>query len=197
MSLRAADKKISKKKQIYRPILDNPFTNEGHMWPHVEEQPFVWELLESTILSKARQFAHVPPKEWPWDIVTDFNEIARLLDGTVGVKEDVILYVCVKDSGVSSVLLQQIPLLCYMYEGNVTLVQLARGALPQIRAALAETPLECKDGLLMVRCNDKINENFVKQVKARVAPLQFPWLDKVKYLPADVKMVRTLMPAKR
>lgn len=190
MSLKTVDKKINKRKQVYRPILDNPFTNEGHMWPHVEEQRFVWELLETTVLSKVKKFADIPPGDWPWDIETDFNNIVKQLDGTTGVKEDVILYVCVKDSGVSSVLLQQIPLLCYMYEGNVMLVQLPRGSFPLIKESIAQSPLECKDGLVMLRCNDKLNKNFVEQVKSRVAPLQFPWLKSIKYLPADIKMVK-------
>lgn len=194
MSLKAVDKKIAKRKQVYRPILDNPFTNEGCMWPHVREQQFVWELLQTTVLNKIQQWTDVPLEEWPWDIATDFNQIAQQLDGTSGNQEPVILYVCVKDSGISSVLLQQIPLLCYMYGGDVTLVQLGRGAFGAIQTAIAQSPLECRDGLLMLRCNDKINDHFVQQVKSRVEPLRFPWLDSVKYLPADVKMANISMP---
>lgn len=193
MSLKSLDKNIVKKRQVYKPILDNPFTNESHLWPHVEEQQFVWELLRTTVLCKVKNFADVPLDKWPWDILSSYNEIVTYLEDSKS-DEDVILYVCNKDPGVSSVLLQQIPLLCYMSNCNVTLVQLPKGSLPIIQQSLDSSPLQCLDGLLLLRCNGKINSQFVTQVTSKVASLQFPWLQNVKYQPTNVKLVKTTVP---
>lgn len=193
MSLKEVDKKLVKRRQVYRPVLDNPFTNERALWPRVKDPQFVWELLNTTVLSKIKGLASVPLNEWPWDLITDYNEIVQLLETG---EEDVVLYVCNRDSDVSSVLLQQIPLLCYMSECSVTLVQLPSGSLQAIQEAIASSPLRCQDGLLLLRCNDKISDNFRDQIAHQVDSLQFPWLEGVKHLPATVRRLKTFQPSR-
>lgn len=105
MSLKEVDKKLVKRRQVYRPVLDNPFTNERALWPRVKDPQFIWELLNTTVLSKIKGLASVPLNEWPWDLITDYNEIVQLLETG---EEDVVLYVCNRDSDVSSVLLHNI-----------------------------------------------------------------------------------------
>lgn len=188
MSLKEVDRKLAKRRQVYRPVLDNPFTNERAMWPRVRDPGFVWELLERTVLSRIKGLAGVPVREWPWDLVSDYNGIVEVLETG---DEEVVLYVCNRDAQVSSVLLQQVPLLCYMSECRVTLVQLPSGSLAAIREATAASPLRFEDGLLLLRCNDKISASFREQIAQQVEPLQFPWLDGVKHLPASVRQLRS------
>lgn len=188
MSLKEVDKKLAKKRQVYRPVLDNPFTNERALWPRVADQRFVWELLYTTVLSRIEGLADVPVSEWPWDLESEYNGIVEVLEKG---SDEVVLYVCNRDPGVSSVLLQQVPLLCYMSECRVTLVQLPSGSLEAIRQALASSPLRCEDGLLLLRCNDKISRSFCDQMAQQVEQLQFPWLEGVRHLPAPVRQLRT------
>lgn len=194
-SLKSIDKRVSKRRQIYKPILDNPFTNESHLWPHVEDLHFIWELVRSTILSKVNNYADIPLEDWPWDIMTSYNDIVSCLSESKAGEGDVILFACNKDSGVPSVLLQQIPLLCYTSDLNVKLVQLPKGSLSILQESFALSPLRCVDGLLLLRCNDKLNESFVSQIQSKVEDLKFPWLDPVvKYHSANVKLVKTSIP---
>ncbi|EDO17964.1 hypothetical protein Kpol_1054p10 [Vanderwaltozyma polyspora DSM 70294] len=188
-SLKALDKKIAKRRQVYRPILDNPYTNEGKLWPIVEDQHIVWELLQSTILSKCKNLTI--DDEWPWDISYSFNDIVSILSGTDESNSPVLLFVCNKDAGVPSVLLQQVPLLCYTSKVKVTLVQLPRNSLQVILDSL---PIDNFDGMLLLKCNSKINSNFTDLILSKVAPLNFPWLDNLKYEPSNIKYLNTSMP---
>lgn len=184
-SLKSLEKKIAKRRQVYKPVLDNPFTNEAHLWPHVHDQPLIWQLVQSSILNK---LAHMQSKEeYPWELYTDFNDIVQYLSSDRGNSDPVYLFVCNKDPGVPLALLQQIPLLCYMAPMPVKLVQLPRSALPAFKTV-------SKYGLLLLRCDDRVDRKFVSQVDRNVDPLQFPWLSAVKYQPTAVKLLKTTVP---
>lgn len=187
MSLKAIEKHAAQRRQVYKPVLDNPFTNEAHLWPHVTEQQFVWDLVQATVLSKIGNFSEVAKDQWPWDLSVEYNEIVRFLESQ---SAEVFLFACNRDAMVSSVLLQQVPLMCQMSECEVTLVQLPKGSLQVLQRCLPAA----KDGLLMLQCNKKLNCNFVAQIKTRVDKLQFPWLDSVKYRPTSIGLVRTTVP---
>lgn len=89
-SLKSLDKKIAKRRQVYKPVLDNPFTNEAHMWPRVHDQPLIWQLLQSSIINK---LIHIQSKEnYPWELYTDFNEIVQYLSGAHGNSDPVCLF---------------------------------------------------------------------------------------------------------
>lgn len=187
MSLKSIDKKVAKKRQVYKPVLDNPYTNEAHLWPRVDEQQFVWELLQTSILVKTANYAELPVEQWPWDLAVAYNEIVEFLESQ---SQEVFLFVCNKDAMVSSVLLGQIPLLCQMSDCQVTLVQLPKGSLQVLQRYLPAL----KEGLLLLQCNEKLGENFVAQIKSRVSELEFPWLDDVKYRATSVGLVKTTAP---
>lgn len=193
-SLKALDKKISKRKQVYKPILDNPFTNESRLWPLVNDHQVVWQSLQTTIVSQFKNLEGTPLDAWPWDLLFTFNDIVKHLsdDNGTSPKDPVLLFVCNKDSGVPSVMLQQIPLLCFMSKVDVTLVQLPKNSYNVLADALPTE--DVFDGLLLIRCNDKLNDKFVSQIKAKVEPLKFPWLNDVKYQKTNVKLVKTSMP---
>ncbi|CAD6641830.1 HN1_G0009840.mRNA.1.CDS.1 [Saccharomyces cerevisiae] len=184
-SLKSLDKKIAKRRQVYKPVLDNPFTNEAHMWPRVHDQPLIWQLLQSSIINK---LVHIQSKEsYPWELYTDFNEIVQYLSGAHGNSDPVCLFVCNKDPDVPLVLLQQIPLLCYMAPMTVKLVQLPKSAMDTFKSV-------SKYGMLLLRCDDRVDKKFVSQIQKNVDLLQFPWLNAIKYRPTSVKLLKTTVP---
>ncbi|CCK72588.1 Pop3p KNAG_0K02250 [Huiozyma naganishii CBS 8797] len=193
-SLRAIEKKVALRKQVYKTVLGSPFVNEAHMWPRVQDQAVVLELLKGTVLNKCVHLQGVERGQWPLDVATDYNEIVKLLGAAGGPQElDAILFVCPRDSGIPPVLLQQVPLMCYTSRGTVTLVQLPQGS---HKLLLAE-PLYCKEGLLLVHCNDKLDGKFVAAVRDKTDPLRFPWLDGIAYQRTDLKLLKTTAPLKR
>ncbi|CAI4035845.1 hypothetical protein SMKI_14G0540 [Saccharomyces mikatae IFO 1815] len=184
-SLKSLDKKVAKRRQVYKPVLDNPFTNEAHMWPHVHDQPLVWQLLQCSILNK---LAHIQSKDdYPWELYTEFNDIVQYLSSEGGSSDPVCLFVCNKDPDVPLVLLQQIPLLCYMAPMVVKLVQLPKSAMAIFKPV-------SKYGMLLLRCDDRVDRKFVSQIQKNVDPLRFPWLDAVKYQRTSVKLLKTTVP---
>ncbi|CAI4049350.1 Pop3p SKDI_14G0520 [Saccharomyces kudriavzevii IFO 1802] len=184
-SLKSLDRKIAKRRQVYKPVLDNPFTNEAHLWPHVRDQPLIWQLLRSSILNK---LAHIQSgEEYPWELYTEFNDIVQYLRSDQGNTDPVCLFVCNRDPDVPLVLLQQIPLLCYMAPMAVKLVQLPKNAMATFKSV-------SKYGMLLLRCDDRVDKKFVSQIEKNVDPLQFPWLNAVKYQPTSVKLLKTTVP---
>lgn len=197
MSLKNLDKQHAQRRQTYRAVLDNPFTNEGSLWPHVRDQQQVWELIQTTLLArcKALSDAELPTSEWPLGITTSFNEIVSHLqsDGNdESGRSPLLLLVCNKDPGVSSIVLQQIPLLAYMSSAKVTLVQLPRGSLATIQAQLKS---DCTEGLLLA-WGDEIR-SLVEQVAAKMDTSQLPWLDRVRFEPTALKLLKTTAPLKK
>ncbi|CAI4049342.1 hypothetical protein SKDZ_14G0500 [Saccharomyces kudriavzevii ZP591] len=184
-SLKSLDRKIAKRRQVYKPVLDNPFTNEAHLWPHVHDQPLIWQLLRSSILNK---LAHIQSgEEYPWELYTEFNDIVQYLRSDQGNTDSVCLFVCNRDPDVPLVLLQQIPLLCYMAPMAVKLVQLPKNAMATFKSV-------SKYGMLLLRCDDRVDKKFVSQIQKNVDPLQFRWLNAVKYQPTSVKLLKTTVP---
>lgn len=184
-SLKSLDRKIAKRRQVYKPVLDNPFTNEAHLWPHVHDQPLIWQLLRSSILNK---LAHIQSgEEYPWELYTEFNDIVQYLRSDQGNTDSVCLFVCNRDPDVPLVLLQQIPLLCYMAPMTVKLVQLPKNAMATFKSV-------SKYGMLLLRCDDRVDKKFVSQIEKNVDPLQFRWLNAVKYQPTSVKLLKTTVP---
>ncbi|CAR26315.1 hypothetical protein ZYGR_0H01240 [Zygosaccharomyces rouxii] len=199
MSLKNLDKQYAQRRQTYRAVLDNPFTNEGSLWPHVKDQQQVWELIQTILLARCRALAdaEVPAPEWPLGITTSFNEIVTLLqhendDNDQSNRSPLLLLVCNKDHGVSSVVLQQIPLLAYMSPRKVTLVQLPRGALATIQTQLKS---DCTEGLLLA-WGDEL-QSLVNQITAKIDQPQLPWLDQVKFEPTALKLLKTTAPLKK
>ncbi|CCF56255.1 hypothetical protein KAFR_0A08210 [Kazachstania africana CBS 2517] len=188
-SLKAVEKRVAKRRQVYRPILQSPFVNEEHQWPLVKDQAFVLEVLKTSILSKCQHLQEVPMPEWPWSMLVEYNDIVGYLSG----KEDddaldVLLFVCNKEPDVPGVMLQQIPLLSYMSSHRVTIVQLPKGSLPIINR-LVELPY----GMLLLKCDSKLDPSFQRQIESQVSPVEggFPWLDNLKYSATKVKLIKT------
>lgn len=198
MSLKSLDKQHAQRRQTYRAVLDNPFTNEGSLWPHVRDQQQVWELIQTVLLARCRALAdaEVPASEWPLGVTTSFNKIISMLQGENDnndqAKGPLLLLVCNKDHGVSSVVLQQIPLLTYMSPYAVTLVQLPRGALPTIQTQLKS---ECPEGLLLTWGEEL--QSLLTQIATKIDPPQLPWLDHVRFEPTALKLLKTTAPLKK
>lgn len=199
MSLKSLDKQHAQRRQTYRAVLDNPFTNEGSLWPHVRDQQQVWELIQTVLLTRCRALAdaEVPASEWPLGVTTSFNKIISLLQGEDSNSDQaeegpLLLLVCNKDRGVSSVMLQQIPLLTYMSPYAVTLVQLPRGALPAIQTQLKS---DCPEGLLLTWGGEL--QSLLTQIATKIDPPHLPWLDHVRFEPTALKLLKTTAPLKK
>ena len=196
MSLKNLDRQLAQRRQTYRAVLDNPFTNEGCLWPHVNDQQHVWELIQTSILSRYSALAKVPVHERPLLIITDFNEIVSHLQkgGTTDElnEEKELLLVCHKDQDVPAVTLQQVPLLVYMSQKNVTLVPLPKGAFPKSQRLLQQ-PLD--SGLMLVRGPEI--QSLASQIAAKVDKSRLPWLDRLRFEPTALKLLKTSAPLKK
>ncbi|CCD22755.1 Pop3p NDAI_0A06000 [Naumovozyma dairenensis CBS 421] len=199
-SLKALDKKIAKRRQVYKPLLDSPFIRESNYWPRIKDQKIVTHLLQNSILNKCKHFesSSIPRSEWPWDILFDFNEIISFLSSTDSHDKDdsAILFVCNKDQDIPAILLQQIPILCYLSQRKVSLIQLPRGSLQMFQEAITDRAID--NGLLLLRGNSKLDSSFVRQIEYSIEedtnPLTIPWLESLKYKPSDIKLVKSSMP---
>lgn len=197
-SLKALDKKVAQRRQVYKPILSSPYVNELQNWPHVRDQPFVVELLKTTILNKTKHLAKVDIKEWPWTIECDYNKIVSLLSqDSPEKKEHLLLFVCNKDTNkhVPAILLQQIPTLCYLSKHSVTMVQLPTGSFEMLR----DHNVPSVNGLLLIHCDEKLDSKFVSAIKERVDDSRsLPWLDDLlKFKSTNIDLIRTTQPLKR
>ncbi|AMD22111.1 HGL229Cp [Eremothecium sinecaudum] len=193
-SLSKVQKRIAKKKQVYKPILENPYTNEGEMWPRVSDQALVVELLNNYVLRPLKHAAEMEGSQCPVEVVAGFNPVMECLvadgpDGTDAAR-DMLLFVCNKD-GTPSVLLSQIPIAAYMARGNVTVVQLPKGTLSKFDECLVGT---VHDGLLLVPVIKALDPSFVSNVKKCVQDRKLQWLDPLKYRPASTKLLATTRP---
>lgn len=195
-SLKALDKKVAIKKQVYKPILSSPYVNDSHNWPHVNEQSFVVELFKSTILNKCVHLTNVDMKHWPWTIEIDYNKIISLLsphdDNIASPLRNFFLFVCNKDTKyIPSIMLQHIPTLCYLSPHDVTLIQLPTGSFEMIR----NHGINIQHGLLLLYINDQVDHKFVSAIKERVQSVSLPWLDDLnRYRSTNLDLLKTTQP---
>ncbi|CCH59652.1 hypothetical protein TBLA_0B08370 [Henningerozyma blattae CBS 6284] len=191
-SLKSLDKKISSKKNVYRPVLDNPYTNESNLFPRVNDQALIWNLLQVNVLNKCKLLANIDQSEWPFKIYSGFNNvIAQITE--LDSSSKAYLFVCNRDPGISKVLLQQLPLLCF--QKNVTVVQLPKGSFSVMSEALGylkanDYIAQYSDGLLLLFDTPQLNKSFVTKLDTNVEPLSFPWLNPV-YKEAKVKLFKS------
>lgn len=204
-SLKALDKKVAARKQVYKPILSSPYVNDAAAWPIVNEQSVVLELLKSTILNKCVHLSasQVTMANWPWSLETDYNSIVSLLSDnntTTTTALQLFLFVCNKDSKhVPSIILQQIPTLAYLSPHDVTLVQLPPGSFELIRNSAINIQ---NSGLLLLHINDQLDPKFVSAIKERVqqntSSSSKPWLDDLQhYRSTRLDLVMSTQPLKR
>ncbi|AET39064.1 Pop3p Ecym_3599 [Eremothecium cymbalariae DBVPG len=191
-SIKKAERRIAKKKQVYKAILDNAYANDGQLWPLVDEQGLVVELLDKTILRPLKHSSHLGASEKPVQVVTGYNEVMEFLTGACadeGLKE-VFLFVCNKD--LAGVLVEQIPIAAYMSRYDVCLVQLPKGSLARFTECLEGI---AHDGLLLVPVvKDGLDKTFTSKIRDCVPAQEIPWLQSARYKRAPVKMLRTVIP---
>lgn len=196
MSLKNLDRQLAQRRQTYRAVLDNPFTNEGALWPHVNDQQHVWELIQTSILARSAVLGTLPVHEQPVHIITDFNEIVSHLQreqsGDEADKSQELLLACHRDPEVPTVILQQVPLLVYMSPRNVTLVPLPRGALSTAQRQLQQS---LETGLILV--TGKEIDSLASQIAAKVDKPRLPWLDRLRFEPTALKLLKTSAPLKK
>ena len=222
-SLKAVNQKIAKKKQVYKPILANPFTNESHLWSSYwpsDPDLLLHHILQQSILSKYKllKSSNVPVEQWPFQLLTDYNEIIQFLsqddkDTKSNSKNDkAILFVCNRDTNdIPLVLLQPVPLLvCLTRRADVTMVSLPTGAYSMIKEAVGSstTTSSLQPLLLLLPPVEQSNsgnsgnwERLVKQITDLLPVgssngndndkrhIPFPWIEKLKFQRAKLKLV--------
>lgn len=199
-SIKAAEKRVAKRKQVFRPILDNPFTDEAHLWPAVSDHHDVLERFRLTVLQRLKQaneWSQGTSLEAPVDVVLGFNNVVEYCehDGAGSGSDttvDGFLFVCNKD-GVPAVLLSQLPVLAYTSKRVVKVVQLPKNSLRLFDECLPQTK---HDGLLLLLNNDKLDRSFATMLENKVGDLHPPWLQGIDYVSAPVKLLSTSVPLK-
>ena len=191
-SLKAADKRIAKRRQVYKTILSNPFVNEEQIWPRVLNQQHVIELLQKYVLNKLQHLIElkIDKTEWPFTIITNFNKIYKIFsDNNIkSYGNQMILFVCNKDSEVPLVMLQQLPLLTSMSQKDIILVQLPKGTLSILQKYIA-----LPYGLLLLPTN-QLDPIFVNQIIEQVSKQNLKWLKPLKYKQTDIKLIKSSAP---
>ncbi|CAH01592.1 Pop3p [Kluyveromyces lactis] len=182
-SLQKEEKRVAKRRQVYKPILENPFTNEAKLWPHVTDQKLVLELLEEKVLKRWKLLQDMGNNEE--SITVGFNEIVDLLSHG---KDEYMLFVCNKD--LPSVLISQLPILCETSDHTVTLVQLPRLSSAKFDDAFRDV---VHDGMCLVRTHAHY-QDFAKMISTKVEPLSIPWLHSAQFKKAPVKLLATTAP---
>ena len=216
-SLKAVNQKIAKKKQVYKPILANPFTNESQLWSSCRPSDpdlLLHHILQRSILSKYKllRSSEVPVEQWPFRLLTDYNEIIRFLSesgNTSSNNDKAVLFVCNRDTNdVPLVLLQPVPLLASLTTRvQVITVSLPVGAYSMINESLGSStstsPQSSSSSPLLLLLppttndNDSGNSNWQRLVKQITdllprdspSPSLFPWIEKLKFQRAKLKLI--------
>ena len=213
-SLKAVNQKIAKKKQVYKPILANPFTNESQLWSSCRPSDpdlLLHHILQRSILSKYKllKSSEVPVEQWPFRLLTDYNEIIRFLseNGNTSSNNDdkAVLFVCNRDTNdVPLVLLQPVPLLASLTTRvQVITVSLPVGAYSMINESLGGSSTSSQSSSLLLLLppttndNDSGNSNWQRLVKQITdllprdspSPSLFPWIEKLKFQRAKLKLI--------
>ncbi|KAH3898798.1 Pop3p SCDLUD_005136 [Saccharomycodes ludwigii] len=119
ITLKDANKTVPVKRQVYQPILENPYTSSSQDFPHVNEQQEIKTLLEITVL---QPFSKNPNGA----LKIGFNQVYQYLENIIKNQtvlssnttdneisdsdRGIYLFVCNKD-GVSPVLYSQFPMM--------------------------------------------------------------------------------------
>lgn len=168
-SLKQTQRASAQRKQVYKPILDNPYTDEAHLWPRVSDPALVAELTRRHViapLAHARSMALAPPL----DVQVGFNQVVEYLE-TAPAGTRALLFACTRD-GAPAVLFAQLPVLARVSACEVTLIQLPRGS----NAVLGEC-CEGHDGLLLVVENAKLDGQFAARLRECAGEQNAaPWL---------------------
>ena len=213
-SLKAVNQKIAKKKQVYKPILANPFTNESQLWSSCRPSDpdlLLHHILQRSILSKYKllRSSEVPVEQWPFRLLTDYNEIIQFLSESGNTSSDnndkAVLFVCNRDTNdVPLVLLQPVPLLASLTTRvQVITVSLPVGAYSMINESLGGSSTSSRSSPLLLLLPpttfDSGNSNWQRLVKQITdllprdsqsqSPSLFPWIEKLKFQRAKLKLI--------
>lgn len=188
-SLKDHEKRVAKRKQVYKPILDNPFNISARCWPKVNDQDLISKIFERNILNKIKIYRELKDgSEPPLDYIIDFNKIVEYLRN----KDDdaAIMVVCNKDS-IPKLLLSQIPIMCQLSKHPIKLIQLPKGFLSKFNDIFDNGE---HDGMMLLKSNDKVDPSFISQVNKNVQDLSISWLRSSKFIKPPVKFLSSTIP---
>ncbi|SCU80581.1 LADA_0B08416g1_1 [Lachancea dasiensis] len=189
-SLKQLQQKSARRKQVYRPILDNPYTDEAHSWPRVQDPAVVAELTRTHVTEVLR---HAPDA---LEAHCGFNAVVAYLQRAAAppAGAPVFLFVCNRDP-VPGVVLAQIPVLARVARCEVVLVPLPRGFIAHLDGCGGGRGAGGHQGLLLVVQNGGFDPHFAEQLRQRVGhATRSPWLEfvaaRVGVVPSEVGVGR-------
>lgn len=190
-----------RKRQVLKPILDNPFTSVN--WPFIE--PEKAEIILEHLCLILKQISTYkenvktstktpPPPEVMNKVVLGFNEtISALEKQAKSQHENTISYVLVcKYDLQPSILTQHFPVLSYTAskgsKSSVKLVQLPRGSIEKISEAVGETV-----GIIGLMSGIPHSEALT-EVLDLISDVEVPYLESQEFQKLQVKFISTSMP---
>lgn len=191
-----------KRKQVFKPLLDNPFTQAQFpiIKPSIQDQilDFLLHILEDigkheTLLKSKPDFTPEEPESLK-NMTLGFNSTVQWLEEQArGTQTKQLSYVIVCKADIQPALLtSQFPVLSYTAstENNkVKLVQLPRGSMDKIEKALGK-----KAGIIGLQKDECFPDAFLKLIDANVNDVEVPWLKNSKFVNPNIKILKTTAP---
>lgn len=194
MSLKQVE---NKKKTIFKPILNNNFTEVN--FPMIDSQAqqeikqFLIHLIEPP--SAPTSSLNSDGKDTPF--VLGFNSVVKVLEKQADPSSNDkthqpldYVFVCKPDIQ-PQLIIQHFPTLCFMASKQhpVKLVQLPRGTAPEL-----EAKLNSKTTIIGLRKNSSMPSQFLALLDS-VAPVDVPWLSSnIQFEKPNIKFIETTQP---
>lgn len=151
------------RREIYRPVLGNPFTNEQNTWPRVPDEEALCKALNTAYGAQPNCV-----------VAEEFNEVWQVLAEAEN-SSRYILFVNRKGS-LPNILLDQLPSLCHMCPGECILVGV-RSLLPN-NAAMILVPRSEPWDLVAALVDNTVHVS------------QAPWLHNMKYRETPLRLLK-------
>ncbi|CCH42731.1 Ribonucleases P/MRP protein subunit [Wickerhamomyces ciferrii] len=199
-SIKAVEKK---KKQVFKPLLDNPFTQA--QFPRIEpsiqsqildflihilEDIGKYESLKSTSSKSNNKFTLEKPEILD-HITLGFNSTVQKLESQAQGKpqKQIISYVLVCKADIQpSLITSQFPVLSYTASSEhnkVKLVQLPKGSIEKIEKVLGK-----KNGIIGLSKTEFLPNAFIKLLDD-VPNVEVPWLENIRFVKPNIKLLET------
>jgi len=192
-----------KRKQVFKPLLENPFTQAQfpRIEPSIQEQllEFLLHTLEDigkyeTVIKSKPSFK--PDRPDSLDHITlGFNSTVQCLEKQAQSKssKDALSFIFVCKPDIQPQLLtSQFPVLCFTAStelNKVKLVQLPRGSMDRVEKALGK-----RTGIIGLKKSKVFPDAFMKLIETGVEDVNVPWLENIKFVRPKIKMLKTTAP---
>lgn len=199
-SLKEVEKK---RKQVFKPLLENPFTQAQfpRIEPIIQEQllEFLLHILldvkkYNTLVDSKPSFK-VDKPEILSNVTLGFNSTVQALENQAQDKKQSpklsFIVVCKADIQ-PQLLISQLPVLCYTaskHDHKIKLIQLPKGSIGRIEEVLGK-----KTGIIGLQKFENLPDGFIKLIEEEVKNIEVPWLENINFVSPKIKMLKTTAP---